>query len=68
MFNIGLIELLIIIFFSLIFIKPKELPIIAKNFGLFYRKIQKYLFDLQYEFSKVEISEQKEKKNKNKKS
>lgn len=68
MFNIGLIELLIIIFFSLIFIKPKELPIIAKNFGLFYRKIQKYLFDLQYEFSKVEISEQKEKKNKKKKS
>ncbi|MAI85278.1 MAG: hypothetical protein CMM91_10175 [Rickettsiales bacterium] len=67
MFNIGLIELLIIIFFSLIFIKPKELPIIAKNFGLFYRKIQKYLFDLKYEFSKIDISEEKENGKKNKK-
>ena len=38
MFNIGIIELLIVIFFVVLFVKPEEIPKILKNLGLMYRK------------------------------
>lgn len=62
MFNIGLIELLIIVFFSLIFIRPEDIPKIAKNAGLFYRKINTYIFNLKYELSNFEFEDNKPKK------
>ncbi len=43
MFNIGLFELLVILFFLILFIKPEEIPKISKNIGLFYRKINRYI-------------------------
>ena len=71
MFNIGLIELLIIVFFSLILVKPQDLPRIANHLGLFYRKINRYFFNLKHEFSNFELDESpkeiKAKKQKNKK-
>ena len=42
MFNIGIIELLIIVFFVVLFVKPKDIPLIIKNTGLFFRKIERY--------------------------
>ena len=54
MFNIGIIEFLIIIFFAVLFIKPKDLPVISKNLGLFYRKLNRYFYNLKYEFSNLE--------------
>ena len=62
MFNIGLIELLIIIFFSIIFIKPEEIPKITKNLGLFYRKVSRHLFNFKHEISKLDIDLKKNKK------
>ena len=63
MFNIGFLELLIIVFFLILFVKPEELPKIFKNFGLFYRKINRYYYNLKYEFDEInsleEISELK---------
>ena len=56
MFNIGIIELLIIVFFAVLFIKPKDLPIIIKNTGLFFRKIERYFNNLKYEISDIETS------------
>ena len=67
MFNIGLIELLIIIFFILILVKPKDFPKIFQNIGLFYRKINQYISNLKYEFSNLDV-EQKKKIKKKKKS
>ena len=64
MFNIGLIELLIIIFFILILVKPKDFPKIFQNIGLFYRKINQYISNLKYEFSNLEIKEKKKLKKK----
>ena len=54
MFNIGLFELLIIFFFLILFIKPEEIPKISKNLGLFYRKINRYIFNLKYELDEIE--------------
>tara|TARA_B100000902_G_C27061561_1_gene789364 strand:+ start:476 stop:709 length:234 start_codon:yes stop_codon:yes gene_type:complete len=65
MFNIGFLELLIIVFFFILFVKPEELPKIFKNLGLFYRKINRYYYNLKYEFDEInsleEISELKKK-------
>ena len=61
MFNIGLIELLIIIFFILILVKPKDFPKIFQNIGLFYRKINQYISNFKYEFSNLEVKEKKQK-------
>ena len=66
MFNIGLIEFLIILFFAVLLIKPKDFPTIVKNLGLFYRNIERYFNNLKYEFSQIEIDiEDKIIKNKN---
>ncbi len=64
MFNIGLIELLIIIFFLVIFIKPEDLPKISKNIALFYRKISRHISNFKFELSKFDIDSEKEKKSK----
>ena len=56
MFNIGIIELLIIVFFAVLFVKPKDLPLIIKNIGLFFRKIERYFNNLKYEISDIETS------------
>ena len=55
MFNIGLIEFLIILFFAVLLIKPKDFPTIVKNLGLFYRNMERYFNNLKYEFSQIEI-------------
>ena len=55
MFNIGLFELLVILFFLILFVKPEEIPKISKNIGLFYRKINRYLHNLRYELDDLEI-------------
>ena len=55
MFNIGLFELLVIFFFLILFIKPEEIPKISKNLGLFYRKINRYIFNLKYELDEIEL-------------
>ena len=67
MFNIGLIELLIIFFFLVIFVKPEEIPKISKNIGLFYRKVSRHLSNFRYELSKIDFEENTKKKIKNKK-
>ncbi len=54
MLNIGIIEFLIIIFFVVLFVKPKDIPAIIKNLGLFYRKIERYFHNMKYEFSEIE--------------
>lgn len=66
MFNIGLIELLIIIFFILILVKPKDFPKIFQNIGLFYRKINQYVSNFKYEFSNLEVKEKTKFKKKKK--
>lgn len=66
MFNIGLIELLIIVFFTLIFIKPEDLPKITNKLGLFYRKINQYFFNLKYDLTNLDIEELEKKKQKKK--
>ena len=55
MFNIGLFELLVIFFFLILLIKPEEIPKILKNLGLFYRKINRYIFNLKYELDEIEL-------------
>ena len=55
MFNIGLFELLVIFFFFDSFIKPEEIPKVSKNLGLFYRKINRYIFNLKYELDEIEL-------------
>ena len=71
MFNIGLFELLVIFFFLILFIKPEEIPKVTKNLGLFYRKINRYIFNLKYELDEIDVisnnSKVSKKKNKNKK-
>ena len=66
MFNIGLIELLIIVVFALIFIKPEDLPKITNKLGLFYRKINQYFFNLKYDLTNLDIEELEKKKQKKK--
>ena len=69
MFNIGLFELLIIFFFLILLIKPEEIPKVSKNLGLFYRKINRYIFNLKYELDEIELisTDSKTKKKKSKK-
>tara|TARA_B100001057_G_scaffold196926_1_gene197668 strand:- start:97 stop:303 length:207 start_codon:yes stop_codon:yes gene_type:complete len=67
MFNIGLVELLVIVFFALIFIKPEDLPKITNRLGLFYRKINQYIFNLKHDLTNLDIEELEKKKSKNKK-
>tara|TARA_B100001559_G_C16475804_1_gene611295 strand:+ start:1523 stop:1750 length:228 start_codon:yes stop_codon:yes gene_type:complete len=55
MFNIGLFELLVIFFFLILFIKPEEIPKVTKNLGLFYRKINRYIFNLKYELDEIDL-------------
>ena len=55
MFNIGLIELLIIIFFILILVKPSDFPKIFRQLGLFYRKLNQYVSNFKYELSTLDI-------------
>ncbi len=66
MFNIGLIELLIIFFFLIIFVKPEEIPMISKKIGLFYRKVSRYFYNFKFELSKIESDLEKTKKRKKK--
>ena len=42
-------------FFLILFIKPEEIPKILKNLGLFYRKINRYIFNLKYELNEIEL-------------
>ena len=55
MFNIGLFELLVIFFFLILLIKPEEIPKVSKNLGLFYRKINRYIFNLKYELDEIDL-------------
>ena len=66
MFNIGLIEFLIIFFFFILLVKPEDIPTIFKNLGLFYRKFSRYFYNIKYEideinneFSEVNINKKK---------
>ena len=66
MFNIGLIEFLIIFFFFILLVKPEDIPTIFKNLGLFYRKLSRYFYNIKYEideinneFSEVNITKKK---------
>ena len=66
MFNIGLIEFFIIFFFFILLVKPKDIPIIFKNLGLFYRRLSRYFYNIKYEideinneFSEVSINKKK---------
>lgn len=67
MLNIGLVEFIVIIFFILLFIKPKEIPGIIKHLGLFYRKLQRYIYEAKYEFSDLDIMNDDLKKDNSKK-
>ena len=53
MFNIGIIELLIVIFFIALFVKPEEIPKISKNLGLLYRKISRYYYNFKFELDEM---------------
>ena len=55
MFNIGLVELLIIIFFLVVFVKPEDIPKISRYIGLFYRKINSYIFNIKHELTNISI-------------
>ena len=67
MFNIGLVELLIIIFFLLVFVKPEDIPKISRYIGLFYRKINSYIFNIKHELTNISIDHEPEKILKSKK-
>tara|TARA_A100001015_G_C14776665_1_gene627483 strand:- start:67 stop:324 length:258 start_codon:yes stop_codon:yes gene_type:complete len=60
MFNIGLIELIIIIFVSLIVVKPEDIPKISKYLGLFYRKVNRYIFNFKYDLSNFDLTDENE--------
>ena len=53
MFNIGIIELIIVVFFVVLFVRPEEIPKISKNVGLLYRKITRYYYNLKFELDEV---------------
>ena len=58
MFNIGIIELIIVVFFIVLFVRPEEIPKISKNLGLLYRKITRYYYNLKFELDEVNEIEQ----------
>ena len=39
----------------ILFIKPEEIPKVTKNLGLFYRKINRYIFNLKYELDEIDV-------------
>ena len=51
----GYLSFLLFFFFLILFIKPEEIPKISKNLGLFYRKINRYIFNLKYELDEIEL-------------
>ncbi len=53
MLNIGLIEFLVILFFLILLVKPEDIPKVSKNFGLFYRKISRYFYNIKYELDEI---------------
>ena len=53
MFNIGLIEFLIIFFFFILLVKPEDIPVIFKNLGLWYRKLSRYLYNIKHEIDEI---------------
>tara|TARA_E500000331_G_scaffold322006_1_gene336606 strand:+ start:488 stop:706 length:219 start_codon:yes stop_codon:yes gene_type:complete len=67
MFNIGLIELILIIFVLLVVIKPQDIPKVSKYLGLFYRKINRYIFNLKHDLTNFDFEEKKIEKVKEKK-
>lgn len=67
MFNIGLIEFLIIFFFLILLVKPEDIPEVSKNLGLFYRKLSRYFFNIKYELSEIENNLSQNNKDKKKK-
>ena len=69
MLNVGLIEFLIIFFFFILLVKPEDIPTIFKNLGLFYRKLNRYFYNIKYEIDEINsgFSEENVKKKKNKK-
>ena len=69
MLNIGIVELLLIFFFLILFVRPNDIPKISKNIGLLYRKISRYFYNIKYELSEIEselLKEKKQSKNKSK--
>ena len=65
MFNLGLIEFLVVIFFIILLVKPEDIPKVSKNFGLFYRKLSRYFYNIKYELSEMDneiVNIKKEKK------
>ena len=67
MFNIGLIEFLIIFFVVILFIKPEDLPKILNKIGLFYRKVSRYFYNFKYELSNLDIDSELKNETKKKK-
>ena len=62
MFNIGLIEFLLIFFFLILLIRPEDIPKVSKNLGLIYRKVSRYFYNIKYELSEIEHDISVEKK------
>ena len=67
MFNIGLVELVLIIFVLLVVIKPQDIPKISKYLGLFYRKINRYIFNFKHDLTNFDFEDKKIEKVKEKK-
>ncbi len=59
MFNLGLVEFLLIFFFVVLFVKPEDIPKVSKNAGLLYRKVCRYFYNLKYELSELSEIEDK---------
>lgn len=59
MFNLGLVEFLLIFFFVVLFVKPEDIPKVSKNAGLLYRKVYRYFYNLKYELSELSEIEDK---------
>ena len=53
----------------ILLVKPEEIPKVLKNLGLFYRKINRYIYNLKYELDDLETQsiQQEIMKNKSKK-
>ena len=75
MFDIGNIELFVILVVLVVFIKPEDLPIVLKKLGLFISKFRNVSYQLYRRYDdwvklvelEDEISESKSKPKKNKK-
>lgn len=58
MLNIGIIEFLIIFFFLIVLIKPKEIPKIYNNLGLIFRKFNQLISNIKYDLSDIDLNEE----------